>query len=163
MTGLSRISTFLFSAVLFPAYLFAQDQGSNDAFAEILRSTNQQVSEETIAEIVKIRNRIGSRLDLDMENTLWNLDDHHSNVQLSDLVNSESRSEKIFAGMVECTESVAVSLVSDLRQITRKMDDIAADLEELQLYEDADVIRHRASIIRNNARNAQTPSEPILR
>ena len=48
----------------------------------------------------------------------------------------------------------AVQPVAALRNVVRRMDSLAADLEEMELYSDADSIRNRASKLRAQARRS---------
>ena len=153
---MQKIITFVLAFILFavigPVDMFAQETKSNDDFAKILKSENKDISEETVAEILAIRKRLGSGLGLEVADS-FKLPETKS---LSTLVESDSPSGKIFLNAMKSWKAKSTQpagvFVGKLRMVARKMDQLAADLEDLDLFEDADQIRNQAAKIRLRAR-----------
>ncbi len=174
---MSRTITY-FPVVLTIAWfcsdLSAQQQQSNELFAEILKSENQDISEEAVDEILAIRKRIGgiglpsqefsakasqpgSAPIADQKPAQLQADTNSGrNPKWKDL--QFKADSKAVSPLKSGTKKIRIR---QLRAVARKMDTLAADLEDLDLFQDADTLRARAASIRGEAR--RSAMSPVYR
>ena len=160
------IGQLFLATIACPVVLFAQSDKSNDVFADLLRSEFGGISEQEISEIIDIRNRLGGGTAIELnwptrsekpgkaapfELPIFNADTPEHLVV-------DTESERIFLKMLDqCSTGLKKPgsiVANDYRKIARKLDELASDLEDLELYVTADEIRSQASKLRNQARTA---------
>lgn len=146
----------------------------NDAFANVLKKEVRGLSQTSIDEIIEIRKRLGGGTGLGdsdlvgLGNNSWTSDlftdsksilDHHKPAPRF----AKTQSEKLFFEMLQNIEDLDVKQtvtksartkdrIADIRATARRIDELAADLEELELFGDADELRALATDIRAKAR-----------
>ena len=146
----------------------AQSTSAKDEFANQLRSTSPEIEEESIAEILEIRERLGGGTGLELSDLFAEESktvNQTMKLDRSFQFNQPVKSEALFRQAVQAcekaqtapTQLVSFAKASSLRKIARKMDEVAADLEDIELFEDADFIRKRAQNLREKLRMAVIP------
>ncbi|MEM9410101.1 MAG: hypothetical protein AAGA30_03240 [Planctomycetota bacterium] len=141
------------------------DEG--ESFAKVLESTSSELSPEVIDEIVQIRKRLGGGTGLELDQIFKNLEPLTSPIPNDLLANHDVKAENWFLESLQACESLSVATThrtssssppKPVLKIARKMDEIAADLEDLEFYRDADSIRQQAQQLRLNLRVSKNPS-----
>lgn len=157
-------------------------QGQNsetrdDTFTAILNSGNYGLSQESIEEIVQIRQRLGGGTRLEVGQPFKSIEACPKPVptelvqfesalacELPDPASSSTESERLFFDMIHSIAEPAISFPADqlayddsenipaLRSVARRIDELAADLEEINQFEHADSLRLRATKLRHQAR-----------
>lgn len=175
-----RFSTLIFVSLSVVSLAIAQEPETKiNPFADMLRQTSKKISDDEIREIMAIRERMGggTKLDLDgyvAEQPAWPglgvsemLDDSKSENSTNPFANP-SPAARMFMQHIESaapisnpfestvSSSNAKSNVSKMRDIAKRMELLAADIEELELFEDADLLRNRANKIRMQARKSSS-------
>lgn len=163
-------STLMFIAVVMVSVSNAQDSGKkSNPFEDMLRTTSTKISEDDVREIMAIRQRMGggTKLDLDdfftktpgfaetdgSNSTLLN---EHTSENSSIAINSATPAATMFMRHLRgsAPQTSLKEDVSHLRSIAKRMEILAADMEELDFFEDADLLRSRANKIRMKARDS---------
>ena len=152
--------------------LIAQNPTGNDLFESMLKQeSSQKLSSEEINEIVAIRNRLGGGTGLELSAVLEEPPfPEEENPELYFAQNDDSQplvpivaAEKLFWQMLDAYQprppkpqaNSTVSRNSEiepLRVIARRLEELAADMEELNLFEGADGLRNQAARVRQQSR-----------
>ena len=148
--------------------LFAQSEQSHDEFSDLLRAESETLTDPQIQEILEIRKRLGGGTGLELGNLLAppksNKDQANDKQapavqQLPRVVPFLPKTNDVppfpagdYIAAVRPVLSLPVNDVAGYRKIARKMDELAADLEDLNLFEDADLLRVRANRLRLKVR-----------
>lgn len=173
--GLIVLSTFAWSQC--PPAAGQQDApAGQNTFAQVLKNEVRGLSQTSIDEIVEIRKRLGGGTGLELTEQVDLTDPHWQN-QIHKATKSSldhqhpspdsarTASERLFFVMLCQADPVHVGRtitrengqhnsvrLADIRETARRADQLAADLEELELFVDADALRTLASQIRRKAR-----------
>ena len=163
------------SWVLAGAIVDGQQTASSDddAFAKALKQEAAGISQTSIDEIIEIRKRLGGGIGLGGSNPLF---DSAQNQKVKRPAQTKSSldhqipnpddactdSERLFFELLgkgnpihvgrQLIESDENDRAANLRSTARRVDQLAADLEELELFADADELRSFATKMRKKAR-----------
>lgn len=171
-------STLVLVGLVAASFSIAQDTDKKiNPFEDMLRQSSEEISDEDVREIISIRQRMGGGTKLDL-GSFFTKESTASKPEgeelLGKLKNKEDYSiagsnlaEQIFMRHVPPASSgigIGIGsgvLISDdsakpnalvLRNIAKRMEMLAADMEDLEIFEDADFLRSRANKIRLRAR-----------
>ncbi len=126
----------------------AQDlQPAKDTFAEILKTEAEGMSADGINEILQIRKQLGGGTGLELETILG----CSNNLIRFDPATRDG--EPVHRPNAASDSSLPATAVSRIRRVARQLDEMAADLEDVELYEHADDLRVKADSLRRQARN----------
>ncbi len=176
--------------------LLAQQTGDQDAFKSILKSAADGLADESIDEILEIRKQLGGGTGLETHELFdFSSTGCQGSERLPccpsalastlpdcpDCESAATYSERLFFSMLQpdparCRNEGGLPAtdnamekdghVRQIRDIARRLEQLAADLEDLDLFTDADSLRSRAARLRFTARaavTAQLDSSPIRR
>lgn len=156
--------------------LWAQTKQSNDEFSNLLQSKSRELSAQEVNEILAIRKRLGGGTGLELDALFLDqnqdLSPNESSLPprttlnlspLKPVANSVPQPASLAKPQNRPLEpqTIVPSNMSNYRKIARKMEELAADLEDLNLFEDADILRERANRLRNIVRTAMKKSNQI--
>ena len=122
--------------------LFAQSEQSNDEFSDLLRSKTKELSTQEINEIISIRERLGGGTGLELDRLF--VEQVQKNAPKEDgktkvatqpspvLREPEPTQSRVLFTKPTARKSVDVANLSNYRKIARKMEELAADLEDLE-------------------------------
>ena len=163
----------------------------DDTFTAILKSETYGLSAESVDEIIQIRKRLGggTRLEFDQPFTSRQASRKSAPTTVSqfdsvivseplDPATSATESERLFFEMINrtsepkthCLNCLAAQVanadgedIPELRSVARRIDELAAELEEINQFEHADNLRLRAASLRQQARISNRAVDSNLR
>jgi len=178
-----HFSTLMFIGLAATSMTIAQDaEVKTNPFVDMLRQTSGAISDDEIREIMAIRERLGGGTKLDLKNFFSDepaekpasrrfgvseLLDGFKTADYTSPISKPSKAARMFLrhidaadskpGVVAAVKSIATgnSNVSKMRDIARRMEVLAADIEDMELFEDADLLRSRANRIRLRVRGSK--------
>ncbi len=152
----------------------------DDTFTAMLKSEIYGLSAESIEEIVQIRQQLGGGTRLEFDQPLMRMPacpepapttiSQFASVlgcELPDPESSATESERLFFEMINaaskptmnCLNCLAAEVadgdgkdITALRSVARRIDELAAELEEIHQFDHADNLRLRATSLRQQAR-----------
>ena len=180
----------IFATIACCDFLAAQNDGNESLFETVLRQeSSQKLSNEELREIVNVRKRLGGGTGLELDEVLFknpftsqaNPEKYFKEIDESESFEPVEFAEKLFWQMLDSSKTqktqptFAASAdskqdakpanIDGLRSIARRLEEIAADMENHELFDDADELRSRAANIwrqtHQQIRNARRNSASV--
>ena len=149
-------------------FLYAQNSSGQDLFEAMLRKkSSEKLTPEEIQDIMQIRSRLGggTGLELDEVFTKYSTQRQEEPARYFQKLDDANRhtpvvaAEKLFWQMLDSFQTSQTSQADQsaaqtrsLRSIARRLEEIAADLEEWEMFDNADQLRLQAAKVRQQSR-----------